>query len=169
LAVPIAIVVGYSEYIPAILGANWVGLSLIIPVYGVMLFVNSVSNTSSYFVVYRKYKAEGYFNILLTSLPLIVILYGSRFLNGMESVYLYCFVGILLYFLLNMYWAVVTKNTACFLGNYMLSTGLNLVAVLVILSLNEVSLPLSLGVMSLYLLLYTRYLLWERFNALKNV
>ena len=169
LALPIVIVIGFREYLPDILGEKWTELPLLIPMYALMLFVNSVSNTSSYFVLYKKYKQEGYYNVLLTVLPLVIVYLGSQYLDGFTSVYVYCAVTIFLYFGLNIYWGISTQNLVAFISNLTVSLCLNFAVMIPLIYLSNASLFFSMLMMVIYLIIYTKYILKVRFNVLRGI
>jgi hypothetical protein len=168
-SLPIVVVIVFRDQLPLILGENWVDLPEIVPFLAVMIFMNSVSNTTSYFVVYKRFRQESLANILLTILPIASVLAGSLVLAGVETIALYCGLSAIFYLMLNLYWGVTTDNLNAFARNIVLSGLVNVICVLLIRYIFDMSVVAGLVVGSGYVTMYYLYVIRCRFRELKHV
>jgi len=120
-------------------------------------------------VLYKKYKQEGYYNVLLTILPLAIVYLGSQHLDGLTSVYVYCAITIFLYLGLNIYWGLSTKNLFAFMSNIVVSLCLNFAVMIPLIYLTQDSLLSTMMLMVAYFLVYTMYILKVRFDVLRRI
>jgi hypothetical protein len=131
-APPILAVIIFRHELPIIFGDKWAELPSIIPFISMLIFFNSISNTSSYFVAFRKFKQESIANLLLVTLPILAMLGGSLLFSGLETIALFCTVSSLFYYLLNLYWGYTTNNCYTFTKNICSSLAINTAAILLI-------------------------------------
>ena len=114
-AYPFAYVFMFSEYCATFFGQQWENLNLIFPAFALMIYFNSISNATSYFVAFEKYKIESWINIALFVIKCSVLIIGSRFFSAIKVVNLYAVICALVYFGINIYWGKVVHNLKAFL------------------------------------------------------
>lgn len=117
LAFPSAFIVMFSSYFTTIFGSNWNQLDLLFPCFAIMIYCNSVSNATSYFVAFKKYRQETLANVFLLSGRIIAILLASRFLSSFGTANAYAIVSALIYVAINIYWGFITNNLRGFSMN----------------------------------------------------
>ncbi len=158
-ALPIVIIVAFREYAHILFGERWQGLEMIIPVYSFMVFINSISNTVSYFTVFNRRKAEAIFNVALSIMPLIVLVLGGRYLNGLHTIYLYCIFGSAMYLCLIGYWARMSKNEVSFFKNLFISGALNIFSLVIFTYFYDSYTIQSIVALAAYVIIYSYKLL----------
>lgn len=168
-SLPIVAVIVFRDQLPQILGDTWNDLPGVIPFLAVMIFMNSVSNTTSYFVVFKRFRQESFANIMLTILPITSVAIGSLFLSGLETIALYCGLSALFYLVLNIYWGVATDNLSPFLRNIALSILVNAIFLLLVRDIFDMSKMAGITVGAGYILMYYLLVIKRRFRDLKSV
>ncbi len=109
-AYPFVFVFLFSEYCSTLFGHQWQNLNLIFPAFSLMIYFNSISNATSYFVAFEKYKTESWINIILFLTKSSVLILGSSYFSAIKTVNLYAVTCALVYFGINIYWGTVIHN-----------------------------------------------------------
>ena len=125
-AFPLLAVSIFSEVAVAIFGEKWADLESILPWFGVMVYFNAVSNTTSYWVAFGRYRAEMITNVLLFSLRLTALLLGAQF-GVLAAIGSYATVSIIAYLSINVFWGIKTNSLMLFGKNYAGATLLSVV------------------------------------------
>lgn len=168
-APPIIAVIIFRNELPMILGEKWAELPSIIPFVCMLIFFNSISNTSSYFVAFRKFRQESIANIMLTAIPVIAVLSGSLFLDDLETIALFCIISSLFYYLLNLYWGYTTSNVYVFTKNIGSSLAINMIAILTVKFIYDFSIICGIIFAALFLLSYYWLTVRRKFIDLKTI
>lgn len=108
LASIIAVLVVLAPDAPLLLGAAWNDVVAIMPYLGAMVLMNTLSNVTSYFVVFRQYRAEVRWNmiVVVTKMGAVLLLSVSG-LGALQVIAVYCLVNVGLYVALNNFWGGV--------------------------------------------------------------
>ena len=122
LLIPLAIVIILAESVTIILGAKWAEVTQIVPYCMLMVFINVLSNITSYFVSSSRYKHESMWNVIILAVRFGAIIGIPIFIDSMlESIKYYFMASAVVYYLLNFYWAVTLDFTrSFFLNNFFL-------------------------------------------------
>ena len=165
---PLFLVISFKDFVPFLLGNQWANVVTIIPVFALMIMVNSISNVSSYFVVFGKYKQEKFYNTLLVLLPLSAVLFGANYFNGISAIYVFCCISTILYFGLNIYWGSFSNNLHGFLTELFKSLGINFLAFTIITFVAEKSISISILFAIFFTVLYFTLTIRDRFAAINS-
>jgi len=168
-SLPVVAIIVFRDQLPLILGDAWKDLPEVVPFLAAMIFMNSVSNTTSYFVVFRRFRQESMANILLTVLPIVSVVVGSMLLSGVETIALYCGLSALFYLVLNIYWGATTDNLGAFWKNLVLSILVNTTCLLLVRIIFDVSIWAGVASGAVYMSGYYFLIIRCRFRELKGV
>lgn len=104
LAFPLAMLVIFAAWLPVIFGERWETLPAYVLPMAVMVFCNAVSNATSYFAVFQRYRAEVVANVSLIVMRFGSVGVGALWFEPLGAVYLYTFSSALFYLGVNAYW-----------------------------------------------------------------
>ncbi len=166
-AFPLVSCAFFSNLSVNIFGNNWENLAQILPSICVMIYINAVSNSTSYFAAFGYYQAEAYANIALVITRVTAIIIGSMYFDAYEVVNIYAYCSALVYLSINLFWAIKLEKIAeFFLGNLLSSIAisiiLNLLAKLIMLNLGLI--PGIIMVLLLGLLYY--FFAWKKMSSI---
>lgn len=117
----IAVPVVLAPEAPMLLGPAWADVGVIMPFLGAMVLMNTLSNVTSYFVVFRQYRAEVRWNaIAVVSKIGAILLLAVSGLGPLQVIAGYCLVNILIYVALNHFWGGVLAMRTRFALNLLL-------------------------------------------------
>lgn len=145
-AFPFAFIIMFSDSISQIFGSHWSHLSLYLPAYAIMIYINSISNATSYFVAFGKFRMESIVNIGLFLTRVSILFYGGRFLDEYRTIILYAIGSSIYYLFINCYWGRVIKKTKMFLFNIIAGLGCSLVIGYLVKCASHIS--ITLGILS---------------------
>ena len=153
-AYPFAFVFLFSEYCSTLFGPQWQNLSLIFPAFALMIYFNSISNATSYFVAFEKYKIESRINIALFLIKGSALIIGASFLSAINAVNLYAIICALVYFGINVYWGNIIHNLKGFLANIAIGVSVSLMICLLVKILIDIHWGMALIVFIVLTYLY---------------
>lgn len=131
-AYPFVFVILFSGYCSTLFGHQWQNLNLIFPAFSLMIYFNSISNATSYFVAFEKYKIESWINIALFLVKISALIIGAGFFSAITTVNLYAAICALVYFAINVYWGIIIHNLKAFLLNIFMGLFSSLIIGLVV-------------------------------------
>lgn len=169
LALPVFLIIGLADLIPEFLGEKWGSIVSIVPVFLLMVFLNAISNTTSYFVIFVKYRQETLYNILLVILPLSLFFSGEYFIDGITAIYIFCISSMLLYLSLNLYWGRTTGNLKSFIVNLFTCILLNVFFSIYINYMLKESIIITFSSVAAYIIVYFKFLLRRKFIDLQQM
>lgn len=172
LAPPLVTLALFAEPLTALLGEDWQALSLLLAPIALMLYLNHVSNATSYFVAFGRFETEARVNLLLTAVPLIVLVAGATRLDGIDTIRLYCTVAGAFYVGVNLYWGLEAGRPLSYLAHLLgtpLATALAWGAGFAVYAMiaGTASSGLWLGV-PLFVVVHAG-LVWHRFRTLETL
>jgi hypothetical protein len=154
-AYPFVLVFLFSEYCSTLFGHQWQNLNLIFPAFYLMIYFNSISNATSYFVAFEKYKTESWINIILFLTKSSVLILGSSYFSAIKTVNLYAVTCALVYFGINIYWGTVIHNLKGFLLNIFIGLVISLIMGLVVKMLIDIH--IGIAIIMFFVLTYLYY------------
>lgn len=125
-AFPLAVAGCFASFFPLIFGSEWQDSSRFVPWIALMIFFNSVSNATSYFIVFDRLRAQTYFDTGLAILRLAALIVGFRYLEVFQTVALYAVTTCFIYFGILIFWGIDFGRVKSLLANLSLSCGLAL-------------------------------------------
>ena len=129
-ALPLVAASSFAFLFPLVFGSDWQEASRFVPWVALMAFFNSVSNTTSYFIVFDRLSAQTYFDTGLAVLRLGVLVVGFRYLDVFQTVALYTATSAALYFGLIIFWGIDFGRVRDILTDMSISIGLSLALLL---------------------------------------
>lgn len=161
-ALPLAMCAVFGNLSDDIFGQNWAGVGEILPAISIMVYMNSVSNATSYFVAFGYFREEAIANIYLTTIRLGSILIASLYLEPVQVISTYAYSSAFAYMTINLFWGVklncvneffyqnilksiVASFSIAFLTKYLFLDGINAIGSLI-----------SLFLIFIYYLVFTR-------------
>ena len=126
LAWPLALVAVFADLAGRVFGAQWAELAGLLPWFAAMVYLNGVSNATSYFLAFEQYRAEVAFNVSLVVARLLALLFGLLYLGPMAAILLYAAVSALFYLALNLWWGRFLGTLPRFLAHLVTGAGLAL-------------------------------------------
>jgi hypothetical protein len=111
----------FSEFASKVFGAEWAGLSFVMPAIAGMALVSSVSNCTSYFAALHRYREESAANIILVIIRVSTVIFGARFFGEYLAVNLFAGSSMLVYLGINIFWGLKYKLVRSFLANFAIS------------------------------------------------
>ncbi len=154
LAFPTAFICFYPQMIPIILGDGWSKTLPFVPWLAIAFFLNALSNSTSYFVVFGKNREQMIFNVLLIVLRFSTLTIGPFFLNEVRTIALYSIVSSLMYASINIYWGLHINQLGRFACNIGASLSLGCVLALASRWLGGVTWQATLATVGLAFVLY---------------
>ncbi len=88
-----------------IFGSQWQNLQYILPAIALMVYVNSISNSTSYFVAFGYYRLESMVNVILLLVRLVSLVVGGWLFDFYVTVNIYALSSTLVYMGVNLIWA----------------------------------------------------------------
>lgn len=116
-AFPFMCIAMFSHTAYSIFGDKWNDLEFILPPLAALLYMNTVSNATSYFTAFRMYRAEAYFNLILIGVSLGSLVLSVINLEPFSAIRVYALFTFLIYLIINMFWAFHVKKICGFIWN----------------------------------------------------
>ena len=107
LALPTAVAVLYADVTPWIFGDRWDALPVYLAPIVLLGYFNGVSNATSYFAVFGRFKDQAWVNITLIVVRAAGILGGGLAAGSLGAVWAYSLGSALVYLGVNVYWGKV--------------------------------------------------------------
>lgn len=122
LALPLAGVCAFAPFLDELFGADWTALPPFVAPLTVMVFANAVSNASSYFAAFRRFRAEAATNIVLGTVRVLAVAVGVAGADPVAAVWWYAGVSAAFYVGLNLWWSRQLDRTAVMVRNVAVPT-----------------------------------------------
>lgn len=114
MLIPLVMFISLSDWVIYIIGGQWIEIIKILPYFAVMVFFNTLSNITSYFVSFKKFRAESLSNVSIFVIRLSMIIVFPIFMDDMiDCIKYYLIISSIVYMMINLYWAITlgfTKN-----------------------------------------------------------
>ena len=116
-AFPVAAVALFGHFSGAVLGSHWSDLERILPAIAVMVFLNAVSNATSYFAAFGYYAAESIANASLLAIRVAALMVGAQTGSAFAAINMYAGASAVAYLGINVFWGVKLGRLGEFLRN----------------------------------------------------
>lgn len=124
LGLPLAGVFAFAPFLDDLFGSDWEALPPFVAPLALMVFAQAVSNASSYFAAFRRFRAEAATNIFLFTARLLAIAVGVAGAEPVVAVWWYAGVSAAFYISLNLWWSIQLGRTAVMVRNLAAPTAL---------------------------------------------
>jgi O-antigen/teichoic acid export membrane protein len=114
---PTAILLFFAHWLGPLLGARWFELQYIAPWLAGSCYLNMISNSTSYFIVFGKNRVQQRFDLSLLACRLLALIIGARYLSAVQTVALYSVATSVVYITINIFWGIQLKVLKDFIAN----------------------------------------------------
>jgi O-antigen/teichoic acid export membrane protein len=126
-AFPMVAVSFFPERIEVVLGPKWQGIGDIIIPLAILVYINALARSVSYFIVFEHYAEQAIANVSLFLLRLGSVIIGGIYLTSLKTIYLFAFASILYYAILDLRWAFYFSDTKHYILHLVTSLAVNIV------------------------------------------
>lgn len=106
LLMPFLIMMALRNVVTILVGEQWQTITSIVAPFAAMVFFNTLSNVTSYFISFGKYRAESAWNMVILAVRTAAIFILPLYVESMlDCIQYYLLISCVVYFALNAYWA----------------------------------------------------------------